>query len=93
MSRRVRIEVNAGDIAHGERHSCRSCPVALAVAREFPWTSPIVDGCTVDFGSDGESWLWAEAPDAVNAFIEAFDGGKPVTPFAFDLDVPDEVGR
>jgi hypothetical protein len=95
VSRRVRVEVTAEDIAKGERAECGRCPVALACKRVLPGARVMVDGCSIDFtlkpAGEGEwdDWTSIEAPAEVDAFIQAFDDGHPVAPFAFDLDIPE----
>lgn len=83
------INVTQEDIENGIRHSCFSCPIALAVKRETGCN------CSVEsanfhlkarifmMGSYEAYFPGKEAED----FINNFDGGKPVKPFSFELDV------
>ena len=81
------IEVTADDIRLGERtHACR-CPVARAVARA---TGGSIDEADVAAAAgkmnvtfpDGTFAEYA-LPQEVDAFMDAFDHGRPVAPFTF----------
>ena len=83
MSRRVRVEVTAADIATGEPTFCRSCPVALALLRAgFTRVSVGESIAAAEFGE-------VPLPRKVASFVRHFDRGRPVKPFAFDLELPE----
>lgn len=85
------INVTAEHIAKGVRDSCSHCPVALAIREALPHGPGLwVDSAHVTVGKSGH-WTEVGLPDAVTRFIEAFDQGDPVQPFAFELDYPAEV--
>lgn len=96
----VQINVTASHIAVGSRHSCQTCPIALAVSEVLhapPYfasvspTSVVVDvipGRGVDF----EARSLRLSP-AVQRFIDAFDDERPVSPFSFELDIPEACCR
>ncbi len=89
MSRTVTVEVTAEDIAAGERDSCERCPIAIAVQRtglirvhadaDAIWGWP-------DDGDDTES-IGCDTPDIAARFMEDFDTGEPVEPFAFTVEL------
>jgi hypothetical protein len=83
---KICVEVMAEDIARGRPHCGDGCPVFLAVHR----ACAAIPGCPrpelvsslwVTFRNDGVAILPVEAID----FIESFDAGRPVAPFAFEL--------
>jgi hypothetical protein len=83
----IRIEVTAEDIKAGWRRSSQFCPVAIAIR----WAvGPELD---VQVGSDeifvGEHVI--PTPLLVDDFITRVDLNQIVEPFAFDLDVPEEL--
>jgi hypothetical protein len=86
------VTVTVEDIGAGRRLSCRHCPVSLALKR-FGWESPFVGEAYLSREGTGrknrfypaspiESYA---APRTVQEFIQAFDAGRPVTPFSFTL--------
>ena len=88
----MRIEVTAEDIAKGERLRACRCPVALALSRagfEEPEVYPSYGPDDYSPGGAGEIIAGGDRfalPLTVDRFVAAFDEGKPVEPFAFDLD-------
>lgn len=83
------IRVTSDDIANGNRHSCKTCPIALAVQRHT-----VAKGVRIDplrgigiYGSKkvrnglyiwdilSPSWGWARR----------FDRGENVKPFSFEF--------
>jgi len=81
-SKTVRVEVTMDDIAHGERHSCTQCPIARALKRQGHMADPSVDGLYIQ---DDERGMCGRTPSEANQFIQMFDDGCHVEPFAFDL--------
>jgi hypothetical protein len=80
----MRIEVTQEDIDNGLKGKCDSCAVALAAKRAFGNRIILVDGEQMDVIDNGK-WDVLDLPDSAVAFIEAFDTGKPVKPFSFEL--------
>jgi hypothetical protein len=84
---RRRINVTDEDISNGVPGQSWFCPIALAIRRELG----LVAGEVAAYGSccrvlkDDTIQLPSEAGD----FINCFDEGLPVGPFAFDLVLPD----
>ena len=99
---RVDFEVTEEDIATGARKACRNCPLALAVARKlaelgshrevrvyaqaFELSERFMGRVCEELKSVDAKML----PSCLD-FIETFDAGKPVYPFGFSLEIPDEV--
>lgn len=85
--KRLRVEVTAEDIADGRREHCERCPVARAMRRAI--------GRVVWVGGAGQWGIGNRSPQPkrlplrVTDFITAFDTGRPVSPFTFNLDVPE----
>jgi hypothetical protein len=79
----VRIEVTQAHIDKGERTSAFSCPIALAL-KDHGVPKPAVT-YTYFYKSD-ESEEQIYLPGKVCNFISAFDKGKPVEPFTFELE-------
>lgn len=77
----VTVEVTAEDIAKGKPMECLNCPVALACMR-----AGLDDIAVCDSSLDSDGSI--RTPDVVAEFIHAFDNGKPVHPFTFNLEIP-----
>lgn len=78
----LKVEVTADDIASAKPRDLCWCPIAIAIRRAIGDPSEVVS--VANFGvaiGDGRAGLPLEAVD----FIKAFDSGKPVKPFAFEL--------
>ncbi len=80
----MKITVTAEHIAKGKIKACRECPVALAIRECFPDTEDfyIVVGNTFVNIHRKEYIL----PEEVSMYIRAFDAGKSILPFEFELD-------
>lgn len=79
----MKITVTQADIEEGRPYNCNLCPVALAVSRAFrvPQHAVSVDGLFITVNDQNY-----DPPALVDEFIQAFDDGKKVIPFSFDLD-------
>lgn len=74
------ITIKDEDIEEGKRRDFYGCPLARALRREFP-------GQVVGSGN-AIAWIGLRRyalPVAVQAFILAFDAGKPVSPCSFRM--------
>jgi len=79
----LRIEVSQDDIDRGHRCDSAFCPVARAIRRH---TGRVVLVTDVRFERpDGGRLV---PPHDVYLFVIAYDAGRPVAPFGFEL--PDE---
>lgn len=84
----MRIHVTQDDIRKGCRCNSALCPVARAVARA---TGQSTLAGSIDIRSYTPTcrlYFRVKPPKSVVRFIAAFDAGKPVKPFAFNLAVP-----
>ena len=82
------INLTDGHIEAGRPFRCLLCPVARAISEVLnpkAWTS--VQGIYAELHI-GEEWEPVDLPDEVSGFICAFDDGRDVEPFAFELDIP-----
>lgn len=83
----MRIRVTEADICNGERLSSSGCPIALAVKRRLrrKIVSVSVGYADVVVGlRENPRAIYPLPADALE-FANAFDDGKDVTPFDFDL--------
>lgn len=85
----MRIKVTKVHIGAGVKESADRCPVALAVATAgAPCSIVVVDTHEIkwcDLKDPDLQWSQHLTPSAVKEFIEKFDAGKAVKPFAFTL--------
>lgn len=88
MTRKVRINVTKRDIELGKPGEGEGCPIALAARRH-----PELKGCAVGLGLIGTEALGYDSmplPEEARRFVVDFDDGRPVAPFSFTLEVPEE---
>ena len=74
------IQVRSDDIERGIPRNTEACPIALAAIRTG-YGYACIGGNTLR-----TMWVIYELPRSARLFIERFDNGKPVKPFAFFLD-------
>jgi hypothetical protein len=79
----VKVTVTRQDIRNGRRLDAAFCPVSFAVKRATG--SGRVFACSQCLEVDNE--VIEPAPRSVARFVNAFDRGRPVKPFAFILKV------
>ena len=81
----MKVEVTPQDIARGHPEDNCCCPVALAVRRAVGIATSVGTGkIVVDYATPWQTEIWN--PEEVTEFVERFDAGLPVEPFAFDLE-------
>lgn len=83
---KICVEVTRGDIANGRRGVPCDCALALALSRAI--------GHAVSVGSATFAFIDGRAeyfllPEHACIFVRNFDEGEPVSPFAFDIGVPE----
>lgn len=88
------IEVTADDIRRGTQHSCRNCPIAIAVSRAVLGYHIHVN-TKVRFLLDpdhalSQAVLESKLPVNATDFIDGFDHSGDGKPFYFQLEVPAE---
>lgn len=79
----MRIKVTKEHIRRGRRGLCFACPVALALAEAIPGSQPWVT-TRIELRRNGRQ-VFIDAPEVVLAFATAFDAGREVRPFEFEL--------
>lgn len=87
----VEIEVTAEHISDGEKASCYTCPVALALKDHLPENQYArVDENTIIFYSVAPHSILKNirTPDEVVGFIMDFDKYVDVKPFSFAIELP-----
>ena len=96
MAERI-INILKRDIAAGKAKNCRKCPIALVINRILAPQYRCEVNCdsTIFISADITPGLrplcvYSPLPDEAADFIAAFDDGKPVRPFWFTLEIPDE---
>jgi hypothetical protein len=84
------VSVTAEHIAKGFPGDCGDCPVWHAITAAIPGLAYLrVRYLDIDVRPRPEDDLVIiEIPDGVARFIRAFDVGRPVEPFTFELDYP-----
>ena len=90
----VRVEVSAKDIAEGRVNSKRFCPVARAATRALaPYGLDVSVGwLNVRAHRAGDNRVFVlPLPTEAEFFVEDFERGRLVRPFAFELELPAEV--
>lgn len=83
----LNIYLTQKDIDQGVRFKALTCPVARAVTRRLPtYTKAMVSPHDISFtGTKHIDTI--PMPAAVKKFVRDFDGGRPVFPMRFQLDV------
>lgn len=77
------IRVEQRHIDNGVRGNCRECMVALALRDLLPRVWYVsVDCDLITIG--GRSY---DMPEGVHSRVAAFDEGRPVAPFSFELPI------
>jgi hypothetical protein len=84
----TKIQLLQDDIDKGLPARSAFCPVARAIRRACPKIKQVNVGCSRIRLGDGQ---YITTPPEVCNFISAFDRHKPVEPFEFDLDIPEDL--
>lgn len=88
------IQVTQQNIDSGQRLAACSCPVALAILRDLPQYGVGVSSTGITLVrlpiEAKHPHTTLVTPRDVIAFVKAFDRGADVSPFKFELVVPDE---
>ena len=74
------IGVTRQDIKVGVRWNAGRCPIALAIRRQAAIGDVVVAGHYAQF----DGWTW-NLPREVSDFMAAYDAGRQVFPFDFEL--------
>lgn len=89
----IEIFVSSKDIRLGNKKSCNSCPIALALMRviEIRYLISVFEK-KVEITSS-QSTFELDLPLVASQFIEDFDKGRVRTPFTFKMDIPNQFLR
>ena len=92
MTKKLKLEVTADDIAKGFKKDSAFCPIARAVKREFPtWQEVEVSDDGIKVLDDmNTNWLTGKEK-SIDFFIRAFDSGHQVYPFTVEITFEEEV--
>lgn len=86
---KIKINVTQKDIDEGVRYNCLKCPIARAMRRHKQLKDSVVTGGC--YKLIGHAYEFHALPLRVQNFVFLFDAQKPVKPFTFRVEVPDEV--
>lgn len=87
------VNVTHSDIDDGTKMSCTGCPVVLGIRRSLGHLGDVrVGNPCVSLWNNGRRYETIVPPEA-SRFISNFDDGRPVSPFSFSLEVPEEALR
>ncbi len=82
---KLRVSVDAVDIALGQKRDCLRCPIAGAINKmfhEFPEALVCNHFATISVGNHRYQYL---LPTDASRFIAYFDENLTVTPFTFEM--------
>ncbi len=82
IPRKLNVNVTEHDIAAGIPEESNSCPIALAVYRQYPDAIVDVDGCNIVLNN-----AVFPLPEPACEFIDNFDSEHAVKPFSFEASV------
>jgi hypothetical protein len=85
----VTIEVTQEDIEKGQRKDGCNCPIAKAIKRAIPGCCVSVATRWVVLSINGEFCGDSFLPEKALKFIADFDNFNPISPFTFQLEVPE----
>lgn len=81
----MKIQVTAKDIQEGRPGKVCACPIAIAGSRAY--------GCTMEVGNtlmgpheELHCRNWGLLPKEAREFVTAFDNGRSVQPFEFEIE-------
>jgi hypothetical protein len=85
---KLHVNVTQNHIDRGKRCNSERCPVALSILEVLPEVSYVaVDERIYVELSDSGDYIKADTPDEVCSFARAFDKGKLVKPFSFEVEL------
>lgn len=81
----MKISVLQEDIDKGDKHSYKTCPLALAISRKVPQYDVLVALMYVTLGKNKKDALIFKLSRPARKFIDDFDRGLSVSPQSFIL--------
>lgn len=87
MKTRYRINVTRSHIKRGSRFHCGSCPIALAIHGQTPFTGAAIDEGQIFLYLDDfeEKQNGVSLSPRASDFVSDFDAGNKVKPFRFSF--------
>ena len=82
---RVRVSVTAEDIAQGTPYHSWGCPIAIAMTRALGHPVGVDEKWCWFVEKEGDVRHLHGLPEAVQAFVRAYDQQQPVAPFSFTV--------
>lgn len=84
----MKISITKKHIADGKPGNAKSCPIALALLdHKDVYDIVSVNPFTMAFWSRDLHYRWYTLPRRASDFVVAFDMGRDVTPFEFEVGV------
>ena len=85
---KFQVSVTRHDIERGIPGDAFCCPVMLACLRSVPMALS-ASPWSLEVGTPNQGFV--ELPPEVTNWMEQFDGGRPVEPFEFEIEIPEFV--
>lgn len=90
------IHVSQADIDRGISMSCGKCPIALAINRVIApqfkaRAAHVIEIVSLRIFGDCIIQAACHHTRETGLFMGAFDNGRAVSPFSFDLDIPERL--
>lgn len=76
------IHITSEHIRLGNKHSCTSCPIALALLEKY-YDAYVSAKCMRIKKQPKDYFQTLQFPKTVKSFIQKFDSGEEVSPFSF----------
>jgi hypothetical protein len=87
---KVTVSITQDDIDEGCRCDADNCPGALAISRATGYAAKVgMVTISLRHADNGQFFKEISPPAVLRWFIEQFDNGNKVSPFSFELEVPE----
>jgi hypothetical protein len=87
---KVTVSITQEDIDEGCRSDADNCPGALAISRATGYVAKVgMVSISLRHADNGQRFEDINCPAMLRHFIEQFDNGNKVSPFSFELEVPE----
>lgn len=84
----IKVKVKQKHITKGRKRQPEACPIYHAM-KDMGFKGHAVMGDVVEFDNDGSRLV--AIPAKAEDFVDNFDYGRPVSPFEFNIRVPNEL--
>jgi hypothetical protein len=85
----VTVDVTHKTITDGTRRNGTRCPVALGLRPHINTETLFSVHRTGIFLTDGMEYCRVDVPEETGKLIDLFDDGWTISPFSFELDIPE----